>query len=109
MLDPARPLFDAVLLGLGEDGHTASLFPGTPALQERARWVVETQSPQAQPRLTLTYPALLSHSALVFLVVGAGKRTALGRVWRGDDLPAARLQGRATEWFIDAAADPRAG
>ncbi|HEY6259376.1 MAG TPA: 6-phosphogluconolactonase [Xanthobacteraceae bacterium] len=107
-LDPQRPLFDVVLLGLGEDGHTASLFPGSAALQERRRWVVDALGPQSQPRITLTYPALASHHALAFLAVGAGKRAILRRVWGGDDLPAARLRAGA-HWFIDAAADPRAG
>ncbi len=108
-LDPQRPLFDAVLLGLGDDGHTASLFPGTLALTERhalgCRTVVGAMP---QPRITLTYPVLESSRAVAFLVSGAGKREALRRVWRGDDLPAARLrpQGELI-WFIDRAADPR--
>jgi 6-phosphogluconolactonase len=106
-LDPQRPLFDMVLLGLGEDGHTASLFPGTPALRERDRWVVDVRSPKAEPRITLTYPALESTRASAFLVAGANKRAVLARVWRGEDLPAARLQGRvAPDWFIDRAAAP---
>jgi 6-phosphogluconolactonase len=106
-LDPQRPLFDVVLLGLGEDGHTASLFPGTAALQERRRWVVDVLNPKSEPRITLTYPALESTRALAFLVAGAHKRDVLGRVWRGEDLPAARLQFPAPNWFIDQAADPR--
>jgi 6-phosphogluconolactonase len=107
-LDPRRPLFDVVLLGLGEDGHTASLFPGTAALQERRRWVVDVLNPKSEPRITLTYPALESTRALAFLVSGASKRDILARVWRGEDLPAARLQFPKPEWFIDRAADPRA-
>jgi 6-phosphogluconolactonase len=104
-LDPQRPLFDVVLLGLGEDGHTASLFPGTKALQERERWVVDVLNPKSEPRITLTYPVLESTRALVFLVAGAHKRDILARVWGGEDLPAARLHGRAAlHWFIDRAA-----
>jgi 6-phosphogluconolactonase len=107
MLDPQRPLFDVVLLGLGEDGHTASLFPGTAELLERQRWVVDALNPKSEPRITLTYPTLESTRALAFLVAGAHKRDILGRVWRGEDLPAARLKFPAMNWFVDQAADPR--
>jgi 6-phosphogluconolactonase len=104
-LDPQRPLFDVVLLGLGEDGHTASLFPGTKALQERERWVVDVLNPKSEPRITLTYPALESTRDLAFLVAGAHKRDILARVRGGEDLPAARLRGRAAPyWFVDRAA-----
>jgi 6-phosphogluconolactonase len=109
-LDPQRPLFDVVLLGLGEDGHTASLFSGTDALQERERWVVDVINPKSEPRITLTFPTLESTRAMAFLVAGAHKRDILARVWGGEDLPAARLHGRAApDWFIDRAADPSAG
>jgi 6-phosphogluconolactonase len=107
-LDLQRPLFDVVLLGLGEDGHTASLFPGARALQERERWVVDVLNPKSEPRITLTYPALESNDGLVFLVAGAHKRDILARIWGGGNLPAARLQGRtAPYWFIDRAAEPK--
>jgi len=108
-LDPQRPLFDVVLLGLGDDGHTASLFPGTTALMEQAHWVTTVVGATPQPRITLTFPVLESSRAVVFLVSGAGKREALRRVWRGDDLPAARLRPRGELiWFVDRAADARA-
>jgi 6-phosphogluconolactonase len=92
-LDPSRPLFDINLLGLGEDGHLASLFPGTEALQERERWVASVEGPQAEPRVTLTYPALESCRTAVILVSGAGKASIFGRLRASDPaLPASRLE-----------------
>ncbi len=105
-LDSSRPLFDVMLLGLGEDGHTASLFPGRPALAEQTRWVVDTLSPKNEPRISLTYPVLASARNSVFLVAGRAKRDIVSRIWAGEDLPAARLAG-AAHWFIDATANPR--
>ncbi len=91
-LDPAHPLFDVNLLGLGEDGHTASLFPGTTVLEERTRWVAAVIGAKAEPRITLTYPALESSRHTVFMVTGAGKRDILQRLTAGDQsLPAARV------------------
>jgi len=92
-LDPARPLFDVTLLGLGPDGHIASLFPGTTVLAERDRWVAALVETKAEPRITLTYPALESSRNIAFLVAGKEKRAILGRLCRGDDsLPAAHLR-----------------
>ncbi|MBX6323200.1 MAG: 6-phosphogluconolactonase, partial [Rhodospirillaceae bacterium] len=76
-LDPARPLFAAVLLGLGEDGHTASLVPGHDAMAERDRWAVPVIGARPQPRVTLTVPVLASTRHAAVLVSGAGKRAAL--------------------------------
>lgn len=91
-LDPARPLFDVNLLGLGPEGHTASLFPGTAALAERMAWVVAVLAVKEEPRITLTYPVLESARHVAFLVAGAQKRAALRRLLRGDvALPAARV------------------
>jgi len=93
VLDPARPLFDVTLLGLGSDGHTASLFPGSAALREQVAWVAPGDGPGGEPRITLTYPALNSSRRVAFLVEGAGKRAILARLLAGDaDLPAARVQ-----------------
>ena len=102
----ARPLFDVTLLGMGEDGHTASLFPGHPALEEQDRWVLAVIGAKSEARVTLTYPVLDSSRDAVFLVTGAGKREALARARSGDRaLPAARVRpvGRL-HWFIDRAA-----
>src|SRR6266478_6211916 len=66
-LDPARPLFDIQILGLGPDGHTASLIPGTSVLEERQRWVAEVIGGRPEPRITLTYPVLESSRHTAFL------------------------------------------
>jgi 6-phosphogluconolactonase len=104
-LASTEPLFDLVLLGLGTDGHIASLFPGSPTLEERARWVMPALHAD-EPRITLTYPALESNGAVLFLVVGSEKANAVRGVLAGDEkLPAARLhpQGQIS-WFLDEAA-----
>ncbi len=104
-LDPARPLFDLVLLGLGSDGHTASLFPGQPALQEREAWVAPVAEAGMEPfvpRITLTFPTLASARSVLFLVNGAGKRDPLTRLASGEELPAARATSAGSlTWFID--------
>ncbi len=91
-LDPARPLFALVLMGLGSDGHTASLFPGAAALAERTRWVVGVDKAGLEPfvpRVTLTFPSLAATREMLFLVSGKGKREVVARVCAGADLPAA--------------------
>ena len=92
-LDPSRPLFDAVILGLGDNGHTASLMPGSRALDERRRWAIEVVGAAPETRITLTYPALESCFEAGFLIAGAEKKTALKRL-RADDegVPAGRLR-----------------
>jgi len=105
-LDPARPLFDIVLLGVGSDGHTASLFPDSPVLEERRHWVAASTDPKGDARVTLTYPALASSRTLAFLAAGGEKRAIAMRVRCGEtELPAARV-GTAGQlrWFMDRAA-----
>jgi 6-phosphogluconolactonase len=109
-LDPQRPLFDVVLMGVGDDGHTASLFPGRPELDERERWVVGVlQAGLAPfvPRVTLTYPAMASTRDMLFLVSGASKREIVARVLSGADLPATRARSEGgLVWLLDRDAQP---
>jgi len=106
-----RPRFDLILLGMGEDGHTASLFPGLPALEEKGRLAVATAVPEyarpAVPRVTLTLPVLNAARQVIFLVTGAHKACAVGAVLAGlspsGPLPAALVrprQGRLV-WLLD--------
>lgn len=97
-----------VHLGLGADGHTASLFPGAPELEERDRMVVAAASAaHPHPRITLTLPAIARSRLVVFTVEGEGKREALARVWDGADLPAARVDAGRVLWLVDPAAAGR--
>ena len=105
-LDPARPLFDITLLGLGADGHTASLLPGEPVLDERKRWVAAVSHGRPEVRITMTYPAIDSSRHVAFLVAGKEK-AAMVRTIRGggSQVPAARVKpvGEVV-WFLDRAA-----
>lgn len=96
----ALPQFDLVLLGLGEDGHTASLFPGDPALDVTDRWVVRVERPDYS-RLTLTLPVFSAAKAVIFLVAGASKRAALGNLLAGADIPATRVKADRVLIFAD--------
>jgi 6-phosphogluconolactonase len=105
-LTQERPLFDMTLLGIGDDGHTASLFPGNPALRETQRWVVAVIGAMPQPRITLTYPTLDSSRDVAFVVTGRGKRDVVARALAGDrTIPAGLVRpfGRL-HWFTDRAA-----
>ena len=101
--------FDLMLLGIGADGHTASLFPGSPALDERDRWAVAVTGGAelaVRERVTLTYPVLDHARAVLMLAAGAEKHAAVERALRGDRaVPAGRVHpDGALVWFMDAAA-----
>jgi 6-phosphogluconolactonase/glucosamine-6-phosphate isomerase/deaminase len=102
---PAR--FDAVHLGLGADGHTASLVPGDPVLDELERPVAVTGPYQGRPRMTLTYAGIGRAAELVWLVTGADKRAALRRLRAGDrSIPAGRVEAPRSIIVADTAAAP---
>jgi 6-phosphogluconolactonase len=110
VLDPIRPLFDVVLMGVGPDGHTASLFPDYPAIEETARWVVGVPKAHVEPfvpRVTLTLPALNCCREMLFEVSGSDKRAILTRLLDGENLPANRAHSVGeTVWLVDKAALP---
>jgi 6-phosphogluconolactonase len=109
-----EPTFDFALLGVGADGHTASLFPGDAALRESSRWVLAVHAPagtEVRDRITLTLPVLNRSRRVVFLVAGKGKSVAVAAALRGETdtdgarLPAALVHGvQTTEWLLDAGA-----
>lgn len=106
-----QPQFDLILLGMGADGHTASLFPHSAALKESQRWVVANYvSSQESWRITLTIPAINAGQKILFLVRGADKADTLQRVLEGlfqpEELPAQYIQPAAhiPHWLVDSAA-----
>jgi 6-phosphogluconolactonase len=107
-LAPDRRLFDVTFLGIGEEGHTASLFPGSLLLEERSCWVAAVPHGVPEARVALAYPALESSCRVVFAVTAAAKRE-MGQAIRdgSEELPPTRFKpsGR-THWFFDRAAVP---
>jgi 6-phosphogluconolactonase len=108
------PQCDLILLGMGDDGHTASMFPGTEVVHERERWVKELYlASQNMYRITLTAPLLNQARRIVFQVFGAGKAATLKRVLEGpyqpDQLPSQLIKPTSGElhWFLDEAAGSR--
>jgi len=111
-LDSARPLFDLVMLGLGTDGHAASLFPGQQTLTVTDKWVVPVPKSGLEPfvpRISLTLPALASSREVLFQISGGAKKAIAARAMREPALPAhhVRSQGE-TIWMFDPAALPDA-
>lgn len=109
------PRFDLVILGMGSDGHTASLFPGTAAMGEKERWVVANYAPKLESwRVTLTFPAINAASNIVFYAVGADKADTLKRALTppqqaADLLPVhlVRPANGQVQWIVDSAAASR--
>ncbi len=103
--------FDVVHLGLGSDGHTASLFPGSPGLEaDPGRLVVMNEDPSGRNphrRMTLTLSGIARARLALFTVSGEEKQEAMQRVADGDDLPAARVRADRVVWLVDPAAAPR--
>jgi 6-phosphogluconolactonase len=107
-LDVGRPLFDLMLLGMGPDGHTASIFPDYPAMSETEQWVVGVPKANVEPfvpRVTLTLPVLASCREMLFEAAGRDKHAILTRVLSGENLPASRARSIGqTVWLVDKAA-----
>lgn len=105
----AVPRFDLILLGLGDDGHTASLFPNTPALREETRLVVPNQAPRGvRDRVTFTAPLINQADTILFMVSGSSKAEAVRSVLEEQDQPADRFPARLIRpasgrvvWFLD--------
>ncbi|MDQ1511018.1 MAG: 6-phosphogluconolactonase [Actinomycetota bacterium] len=96
------PPIDLIHLGVGPDGHTASLFPHTDALGETTRFVVpNADAVHPHPRLTFTFAAIARSPLVVVAVSGSEKREAIARIRAGEDLPAARIRASEVVWLLD--------
>jgi 6-phosphogluconolactonase len=108
----AWPRFDLILLGLGDDGHTASLFPGSPALNEKTRAVVPSESPRGVPhRITFTAPLINHARRIIFMVTGLQKAPALRAILKDDSADARQYPAKLIRprdgrlmWYLDRAA-----
>jgi len=99
----AVPAMDLVLLGMGEDGHTASLFPGNPGLNDQRPALPVYNSPKPpSERVSMGYSVLNAARRVVIMVAGGGKADAMSRIMQGERLPVARIPG--SEWLIDPSA-----
>jgi len=105
-LNPENPLFDITLLGLGPDGHTASLLPDDPVLEESKRWVAAVSHGRPEVRITMTYPVIESSRHVAFLVAGREKAAIFSTIRAGGSrVPAARVKPAGELiWFVDRAA-----
>lgn len=103
-----RPRLDLIWLGMGPDGHTASLFPGSRVLGEQKRWVAPAMAPKTSPiaeRMTFTLPLINAARAVLFVVAGADKAATVRAVGSGSrELPAAQVRAASTLWLLDALA-----
>ncbi len=99
------PPFDLIWLGMGPDGHTASLFPGSEALNEAERWVVPNWAPSQETwRMTFTFPLINAAREVIIVATGEDKQEAFAGIRGGtSDLPAARVAGEHVEWIVDRA------
>lgn len=101
----AAPPIGIVHLGLGPDGHTASLFPGSPSVDEHERFVIDAGDElHPHPRITFTFAAIERAELVVVTVAGEEKRDAIARIRAGEDLPGARIRARQVLWLGDRAA-----
>jgi len=107
-IQPDKPIFDYTLMGMGDDGHTASLFPGTEVLNETEKWCDAVCGVKAEDRITLTYPVLNASRVMLFLVASKSKREVLGKILDGDmTYPAARVKPWGSLiWLVDQDAAP---